>query len=111
VTGFRAVDLSTGFSVFGGVLGKGLVVGSGATISGCLDTGGATGAGLFVAASSCTVFVEMGVRPPVSGPPPLLSVIVIGVTSLAFDDIRQLAGITAIATMRTPCARHEISTI
>src|SRR5262245_12911828 len=111
VTGCRAVDLSTGFSVFGGVLGNGLVVGSGATISGGFDTGGATGAALVAGATSCTVLVEIGVRPPVSGPPPLLRVIVIGMTSLDFDDVRQPAGMTAIATIRTACARHETSTI
>ena len=34
----------------------------------------------------------IGVSPPVSGPLPLLSVIIIGVTSLSRDDDRQLAG-------------------
>src|SRR5574339_222435 len=95
VVGFRALDLSTGFSVrFGGVFGRGVAFGSGATISGSFDTGGAIGASLVSAATSWTGRPEIGVMPPASGPPPLLSVIIIGVTSLDVDDIRQLAGMT-----------------
>src|SRR5262245_41685554 len=112
VVGFRVLDLSTGFSVrFGGVLETGVAFGSGATISGGFDTGGAIGAGLVSAATSWTGLPEMGVIPPVSGPPPLLSVMVIGVTSLDLEDVRQLAGMATIAAMRTVCARHEISII
>jgi hypothetical protein len=51
--GFRALDLSTGFSVcFGGVFASGVAFGSGATISGGFDTGGAIAAGLVSAAIS-----------------------------------------------------------
>src|SRR6476646_614002 len=85
VVGLRALDLSTGFSVgFGGVFAIGVVFGSGATISGGFDTGGAIAAGFVSAATSCTALPAIGVIPPVSGPPPLLSVMVIGVTSLDF---------------------------
>ena len=69
--------------------------------SGAVDTGGAIGVGLVSAATSWTGLPEIGVIPPVSGPPPLLSVIVIGMTSLDFDDVRQLAGMTTSAAMRT----------
>ena len=49
--------------------------------------------------------------PPASGPVPPLSVIIIGVTLLADDDDRQLAGITTIAAITMVCARSDTSTM